>query len=244
MIKNKVKALCLSVILSLSIMISGCYRIPSPVDKTKMIDEYVKSNVVMLINDKGGSCSAFYVQATSGVTYLMTASHCKPLASAFGIYISVDNQGTIQSHEFVAESPNSDLMILTSPDLRWGLQIAKGLPMNVHIFSRGGGKPIYKTSGIVKGFQKLRIMLNDKPCDNLFPKYATVRVAFFFMEQDICVMSTNAMVVTAKAIPGSSGGAVVDDKGYVVGVVSSTFRGVQLSGIATLHDIRVLLGQH
>jgi len=174
-------------------------------------------------------CSGEQVRAPSGVDYILTAAHCKEIAIN-DVMTIIDADGNVLSRKVIAEDPKSDLLLIEGlPNLR-GLDIAHSVYAAEHVrtFTHGARMATYKTEGELIQTKQVQIMLGllgspeaEKACASQ-PKYKVVHAEPPFDMIAACVLSVDEAVSTAKIVPGSSGGMVVDDAGDLVGVASAT----------------------
>lgn len=225
-------------LLLFAVFFSGCH--PS--------EAYLKSRVVKLQSIRG-SCSGEQVRAPSGVDYILTASHCKVL-EVDGSIDTVTEDGRVLSRRIIAEDPNSDLMLLEGlPNLQ-GIDMASASFPGEHIktYTHGRGLDTYKTEGFIIQRRKIQIDLfiidhdekNEEDCK--MPKHRIYEGGGFFGVFEICSMVVEEEFITAMVVPGSSGGLVVDNGGYLVGIVSAGSGEFGL--IVPLKEIRSFLNNY
>lgn len=205
-------------------------------------DQYLYDRIVQIEGALGGSCSGEQVKAPSGKSYILTAGHCRSLVE--------DGQGRIVSEDgsehpavLVAEDPASDLLLLQGIKEMGSLDIAKSAAerQEIRTFTHGAGLKSYKTSGVLIESHLVQILLGimwtraDQEACIAKPKQKLVGV----WGLPACIMSVEEMASTAFTAPGSSGGAVVDAKGRLVGVVSAGGGGY--SFFVRLSDIQAFL---
>lgn len=207
----------------------------------------IKSKVVRIYSEKG-MCSGEQVQAPSGTSYILTASHCKLLGHD-GSYSITTEEGEHLERKLVAEDPNSDLLLLE------GLPGVRGVPIAlfsfseqpVRAFTHGHNHDTYKSSGQILEVSETEIPLfiintdeDASKCNTAMSKYKDVTINTIFGSARLCVLDTYEQVTTVSIAPGSSGGPVVDDYGALVGVVSAS-DGQGFGYLVTLVDIRAFL---
>jgi hypothetical protein len=185
-------------------------------------DQYIFNRVIQL-QSMMGTCSGEQVRAPSGHDYILTAAHCRPLVEG-GKIIAEDKS----EHPaiFIAEDPKSDLMLLAGISGMKGLSIADSAKdrEEVRTFTHGAGMKAYKTSGALIESQEVKVLLGliagdeDMLKCTSMPKY---EVFYIYGIIPACILSVQETVSTAVTVPGSSGGAVVDANGDIVGVVSA-----------------------
>lgn len=236
------------VILSLAVMI--CITIGTAaglkmkMDAIKASDEYARHHVAMISiygQKDAGTCTAVDVIAPSGKVYLLTAAHCRLMRLRTGMKTyMVEREGRISKSKIIAIDTDADLMLMES-DAKTGLDIAKytRLHEKVHTMTHGGGHASYRTDGE---------LLEDAPITyGLFiikdeAMEAQCKVGKAYTAQDVlfgrmCILSIINTLSTARAIPGSSGGPVMNAAGELVGIVSGKDED-DISGFVRLSDIK------
>ena len=206
-------------------------------------DREIRSKVVKLSSARG-SCSGQQVMAASGIDYILTAGHCRALEVAGSILVTTED-GRSLYRRIVAEDELSDLLLLEGiPNIN-GLAVAHtNFPQQeVRTFTHGRGFDTYKTSGVLIQDYVISalISLNAEDCPKM-PKYKVVSANTFFGTITACLLSVNETVTTAMIVPGSSGGAVVNAAGELVGVVSAGDG--QFGYLVTLFDIKKFLSNY
>lgn len=215
----------------------------SAASEDRSSDEYAMKRAVKIFNPKKGSCSGEQVRAPSGKDYIMSAGHCKGLMDQDGNFLIQTEDGSLLQRKLIAEDPASDLLLIEGlPNLE-GLHIAQGSYRKEHVrtFTHGKGYDTYKTEGNLVGITFIEIPLKEglvdpaNPVQCNMPKNQYYEGMTFFGRMYVCTIAVNEMVTTAKIVPGSSGGMMVDDNGDLVGVASASDG--QFYYFVTLSDI-------
>jgi hypothetical protein len=205
--------------------------------------EKVKESVVKLTSAHE-QCSGIQVKAPSGMTYILTAGHCKGIADASGsILVMTEDKKQVQ-RKIIAEDPASDLLLLEGAPGVPGLDVASHDRRGqfIRTFTHGHGLDTYETDGILIGDLSIKIPAEEidlLECVKM-PKYKKETIDMFFgITADICALEVTETVTNALIIPGASGGAAVDSRGHLIGICSATGGG--LGYLVTLKDINKFL---
>lgn len=194
-------------------------------------DEAVRDNVVQLTNADGSSCSGIKVTAPSGKHYVLTAGHCfglayplpditaNPLTEVFSTPVMIIQALSIEGKnveylKVLAVDVSYDLMLLES-GTNTGVRIADDsyIRENVHTVTHGAGMPLYRTDGEI-------VTVNWRAGN-----------PFFFTKT----------LVTARILPGSSGGPLLNENNELVGICTHG-DGTEFFGyFATLTQIKAFL---
>lgn len=170
----------------------------SPKDRDGIDDRYVRTQIVQLESEDGGSCTGVKVRTKNG-PYILTAAHCASLA----FNGRINGRNHLREHftaRVVAISKKVDLMLLTTsegPGLNLGARLKS--KQVVYTMTHGGGFPAYRTVGEVLCWTR-----QPTQCTHYFEPMKTPGIW---------------VVATAYALPGSSGGALIDLHGDLVGIV-------------------------
>lgn len=208
-------------------------------------DSYIRNRVVKLQSSRG-SCSGEQVRAPSGQSYILTAGHCRALEDASGsIEVVLDNKKTLM-RKVIAEDKFSDLLLLEGLPNVDGLELAKEWRPNQDVitYTHGRGFDTYTTRGLLVQYEDILINAgsiqtaeDQQHCESM-PKFKTMGGWF----GSVCVLQVTEVVTTAAIVPGSSGGAVLDSNGDMVGVVSAgDGQGGLFGYLVPLHDMRRFL---
>lgn len=167
-------------------------------------DNTVRPNVFMLLTDEG-YCTGVAVKTPSNKTLLLTAGHCADLLEKQPIFLVFKDgvKTPIGAAAPMAVDKEHDLMLLdvTRGVVAKGLKIGAELKPHQHVHTLGGGgtgSP-YRTDGEFVFERQLNYSAPGEPAD-------------------IKTIS----ITTALVRQGSSGGALLDDNGDLVGIISIT----------------------
>lgn len=226
-------------ILVLLCVLTGCV---GPTDKETR-------HYSVLLKTSRGQCSGEQVKAPSGVSYILTAAHCLPLAIDGQIQVTTEDGRTLKRH-VIAEDDASDLLLLEGIPGMEGMPIARTSWRGQHVrtFTHGHGLKTYRTDGVLVQDQRIQIPISaiNSPADEAACS-AQSKTKIFSFETifgpiSVCALDIEEAVTTAFIVPGSSGGMVVDDAGQLVGVVSAGGGGFGF--LVTLDDIHSFLSNY
>lgn len=207
-------------------------------------DQYIKNRVVKLSNN-GRQCTGEQVRTSSGTDYILTASHCAPIADSKGYMTVTTEFGTTLQRRIVAEDPESDLLILEGlPNLK-GLEVSSAYSLyrnqKLRAFTHGHGLDTWLAEGQMIQDSKLEVALYPTPDGDTKLKCASMpkQVVVDSIFESFCAMSIMESVTTLGIVPGSSGGPIVNEDGELVGVASA--KDEYFSYIVRLHDLQKFL---
>ena len=207
-------------------------------------DDYLRARVVKL----GGNhmmCSGEQVRAPSGVDYILSAAHCRPIQDADGNFSVTTEDGRTMKRRLIAEDPVSDLILIEGmPNLR-GLDVGDSVDFKQHVrtFTHGNNLATYKTEGVIVDNKEIGVpafVIENEAMEAScsLPKLKIVDLTLFGGPK-ICIMDVTETITTAFIAHGSSGGLAVDDSGDLIGVVSTGGDG--FGGLVKLSDIKSFL---
>lgn len=210
-------------------------------------EHYIKAQV-MKIYSGAGMCSGEQIIAPSGKTYILTAAHCRSLSDASGSFTVKTEDGRILQRKLIAEDPFSDLLLLEGDVILPGLHIGGDLSESQHLrtYTHGKRHETYRTDGEAIEIEQSQVMIKqlenpEEHCSEM-PKIKEREIPSVFGTFRICLLDTLQTSTTAKVVPGSSGGPVVDDRGNLVGVVSATDG--DFGFLVTPKDIKAFLSNY
>ncbi len=189
-------------------------------------DVYVRDAVIKLIGARG-TCSAIQVQDAKGQLLVVSAAHCRPLVDEDGMIKAEGEDGRTTELKFLVEDDHSDLILFKGSKKFGHIAVAKKSPKlheKLHTLTHGGGAPTFRTDGealdeVGGGFM---IDIVGSEGDIL----ACISHAKYTIVPDpmtgaiYCVLDVKSLRTTAQAIPGSSGGALLNEAGELVGITS------------------------
>lgn len=229
----------LKIILIYAIIVGGILAL-IPNDKTS--DAYIRDRVVMLENEHG-SCSGIQVKAPSKKVYIMTAGHCSVLLSADNTTTAIDEYGNRNTVRLVELDAKDDLMLLTSPNnLSIDITDTVFTHEKIHTLTHGDHEPTYRTDGEILDIRTVTIPLTfstspaeDQKC--IEEGHIPVHI---FGPIGICTMILSEQMTSAWVVPGSSGGAALNEQGELIGIVSISDGG-HFSGVIPLEEIKAFI---
>lgn len=216
-----------ALLLFLGIITAICMLLP-----TKLSERELRTKVVKLYKPGVAMCSGTQIKAPSGISYILSAGHCAKLADNDGQILVQDEHGHQLKRRVIQEDPNSDLLLIEGLPGVDGIDIAQDWHPGQHVrtFTHGGNMPTYKTEGELIGIEQIQVILDQAlspdvlkdPCN--MPKETQLDIPVWLFKDSVvhaCILDVSEVVSTARIIPGSSGGMVVDDDGKLVGVASA-----------------------
>jgi Trypsin-like peptidase domain len=197
-------------------------------------DRYVRDRVLMIYG-RGILCSAIEIRAPSGKNYTMSAAHCYEMA--VNEYVTAQAEdGSEHMIKVLQVDKDHDLMLLEAFDDKF-IDVAKDYHTHehVHTLTHGHGQPTYRTDGELLKVENVRVAIPIESDEDLAKCTNIIQSAL----EVSCELKLTVMMSTAAIIPGSSGGAVLDEAGHLVGIVScgDGF----FSGFIPLPDIQNML---
>jgi hypothetical protein len=189
---------------------------------------YARSKVYTLHSSKG-TCTGVAVRGPSGKSYILTASHCKPLIDSIGNIIAVDEELNTFYAKVIKEDPYSDLLLLEGQGIE-GVEVASQVEMHQHVWTmtHGHAEPSHRSDGEILQASPISFALGQletpediEKCTSLPKQQPTISI-----NEDglalVCILSEIATATTAAIQPGSSGGPMFNDQSQLVGIASAT----------------------
>lgn len=201
-------------------------------------DSYIRERVLMLTG-KDMECSAIEIKAPSGKVYTLSAAHCSEMLQ-LGLLTATAEDGTVKVLKMIALGFAHDLMLLEAFDKN-SIPVAKKVHKHqkVHTLTHGHSMPTYRTDGELLEEKIIAIGESIWDDDGMEKCSKLGRQLIMSMDGFSCMFKLNVMMSTAQVMPGSSGGAVLNSEGELVGVVSATDG--YFSAFVPLKDIQSFL---
>lgn len=202
-------------------------------------DKWIWKRVVQL-EGNGIFCTGEQIRAPSGVDYILSAGHCMKMSENGSVNVTTED-GKHLSRRVIAEDMTSDLMLIE------GLPNLQGFDVGTYVYKQekvraithGGAKPTYETRGELLGVDSVNIPMKaiqeDAECSGSKYKILTIEE----LGLKLCILSVEETVTTAKIIPGSSGGPIINEDAELVGVASATDG--NFGTLVKLSDIRLFI---
>ena len=207
---------------------------------------HVPSRVMKLGSPKTGQCSGIQVHTPAGQDLILSAAHCAGIADAHGSILITTEDGRQLKRKIIAEDSNSDLLLIEGiPGMR-GIPVGKMLARGekVHTDTHGAGHPTYHTEGVIVGDMQVSVVVAEITSPEALmacqehAKNAVVTDGISLL----CLMSVQETITTAFMTPGSSGGAITNTRGELVGICSAGDG--KFSFIVRLVDIQKFLSNY
>lgn len=205
----------------------------------KKSDKYIRDRVLMLTGN-GIECSAIQIKAPSGKHYTLSAAHCVSMIKHAQVEATAED-GSKKLIEFIAIDPEHDLMLLSAFDDK-SIYIADkdNKYDKIHTLTHGHGMPTYRTDGFLLSEQSVVIVEPIWSEEDIVECSTTSYRELIMTENGFgCQKKIRLVMSTAPVVPGSSGGAALNDSGELIGIVSCTDG--FFSGFVPLHDIHAFL---
>lgn len=190
----------------------------------KASDNYIRNRVVQLTGNEH-LCSGIEIKTPSGKKAILTAAHCAALLENNMLTATSEN-GDEDVVSMIAIDPAHDLMLLTSLDGK-SINIAKSVHKHqkVHSLTHGHGFITYRTDGEMLEERTLIIPvfeINSQEDEDKCPATPYEKIIFDFSTgKQYCMLKLTLQGITAKIVPGSSGGPILNSAGELVGIVSA-----------------------
>lgn len=220
----------------LLVLLALCIYLAMSLISCNKSDNQIRASVVMLQGERG-QCSGEQIKSKSSKEYILSAGHCREITANEDVLVTTED-GRKLYRRIIAEDPHSDLLLIEAVPNLPSLSIAFDIYKNEHVrtFTHGAGMDTYLTEGFVIENQEARIPVGPGDSCPKLPKFMVGNLDTFFGSFEVCFLDLIETVTTAKIVPGSSGGPMVNDSGELNGVCSAT--GEYFSDMVTLKDIK------
>lgn len=200
--------------------------------RARVGDTYAMNRITQL-RGNNIACTGTLVIAPSGKPLTITAAHCQKLVidNKIGYTDQVGAEGTVS---VIAIDERLDLMLLEGTHSNVGFEVAKQVKIAdaVHTMTHGWTMPAYRTDGAVVS----TTLRPDEPkCD----QYINLGGTNMGVN---CQLSPARIVTSAWALPGSSGGPLLNTNNDLIGIVYATSGPFSYS--VGLDDIKAFLKGH
>lgn len=232
-----------TIIATIAIALGGIAQAKSYHEST---DAYIRDRVVMLTGNQM-QCSGIQVRSDNfGYVYILTAAHCSALLDSNKKMTAQNEQGEKKTVQLIKIDGDADLMLLTPMDSKY-IRIADTAARHQRIrtITHGAGHAAYTTYGELMEDMKLTspLFLILLPSDRAnCPKdkiHSIQMVPGVFGLTEACVIEVIETISDAPTVGGSSGGAIIDNHGHLVGIESMGT--ANFSGFVRFSDIKAFL---
>lgn len=225
-------------------LILGCAGVHSSMARSKKASDSYIRNRVFLIKSKMGSCSAIQVKAPSNRLYILSAAHCRVILKGENPLL-IDENLREYAPKIVDTDVEHDLLLLEAVDGR-SINIAKNIHNHekVHTLTHGRGFPTYRTDGELLEERPVMRIGVDKEDKEEYEKCVRAQDDIGILIMSLtgkCSYVVRSMLSTAMVMPGSSGGAALNEAGELIGIVSNSDG--YYSGLVPLHAIQAFISQ-
>lgn len=209
------------------------------------IRSYVGSKTVMIKKGRSGG-SGFFVETPSGKTYILTNRHVCDLSQDGYLTVISHSDHEIENKKIIKKYDDHDLCLVESIEGHTGLDLASFIYIGQTIGIMGNPKlqPLTFSRGEFIGNKTIKVLLGyNIPKEKCRGEVVNTNfINLFFGRFSACVGTYNAGQVTAYSRGGSSGSAVVNFFGNIVGVLFAGNRNDQFeSFIVPLEDVQSFL---
>lgn len=176
-----------------------------------------------------------------GHQYTMTNAHVCELGADEGYLVALSNWAPLYRLKIIAESPLTDLCLLSPVPYLPALTLGNGDLRNgdlVYVLGHPFLNPLTKTSGETVNeshfidVELFEIGSKAEEAHCSLPKHRII--SQFFGLSLICTEHLRSQLITAEIHPGSSGSPVFDSRGYVRGVVFASQTSGELANQAEI----------
>lgn len=194
-------------------LVMGCTTL-----RPKTMDEFQKTSVLVASNSGGGGSGVIYRSSSKG-TLILTNAHICEVISTGGVVVDTT------THSILAykKSTKHDLcLLLVEDDLDINTVVAPYAPKrNSKVYASGHPSlyPHIVSEGYVSGIDTYSIHTDTRPCSKVEALADPVEC---ILDGKAISTEREAQVISALVSPGSSGSAVFNTQGELVGLVFAT----------------------
>lgn len=229
------------------VLIAGLFTIYGPEIHRSLIRKYVGDKVVMIKKGRSGG-TGFYVEAPSGLSYILTNRHVCDLSKDGYLDVISFGKWERKARQIIKVHDQHDLCLVDGGLQRSGLDLSSNVRIGEEIGLVGHPKlqPLTVSRGELIGYRYIQIVTkyNVKPSECLYGKIKKVEGGFAALLgiKNYCIETLYSGQITAYSRGGSSGSPVVNFYGNLVGVLFAGNRTDQFeSFIVPLTEIKEFL---
>jgi S1-C subfamily serine protease len=213
------------------------------------IESKVGSETVFIRSPEGariqGSGTGFEIKAPSGKTYTLTNAHVCGLAKD-GIVLVGEKKFSerLLPKRVIEVYEDNDLCLVEGLEGYSGLTLASNSDVGDLVWAIGYplGQGLNISSGRIKGYGNIDVADPETPLEDCKGPHKHVETFnYFFMSQQVCVETREAVHVDVPTFPGNSGSPLVNVYGNVEGIIFASSGDTHWGEAVGLDDINKFL---